>query len=201
MPPSVEQFRRRVANVAIGTSTLRNQGASGVNAAARTFLAGMDLTAFVRGLEFEFVAELDRQTEALRGSLPPDARHWGTARKAINLFLGEAYYHRVLSEEYSLDRIGQFLEVPLDGQVARFLAEQARRASRSLPRWSTIKNLTPDRSRQYQDFAGQYARSRGEGWFRVHLDLIIWRSEDTEGAADQAGTPDGDRIISAPSPL
>lgn len=178
MPPSIAQYRRRVANVAIGATTLRNQGASGVNPVARAFLESLDLAGFVQNSEAEFQTELDRQTEALKQGLPADAGHWGTARKAINLFLGDAYYHRVLCEQYGLCRIARFLEVPLDGQVARFLKNKAIIAGTSLPRWGTIKRLTPGCSRDYQEFAALYAQASGEGWFRIHLDLIIWRSED-----------------------
>jgi hypothetical protein len=176
MPPSIEQYRRRVANVVIGPSTLRNQGASKVIPKARAFLACVDLGRFVRDSEEEFLAELDRQTEALRASLPRKARHFGTARKAINLFLGEVYYHRVLCQEYGLDKIAPFLEVPLDNLVARFLKKKAKGRGRSLPRWTTIKKLKPGKSRQYQEFATDYAEACGKGWLRVHLDLIIWRS-------------------------
>jgi hypothetical protein len=181
MPPSIEQYRERVANVVIGASTLRNQGASGVNTAVRTFLAHLDLLAFGQDTEAMFQGELDQQTEALAQSLPEGARHWGTARKAINLFLGEAYYHRVLCQEYELIRIATFLEVPLDGQVARFLREQAKKAGSLLPRWNTIRNLTPECSREYQRFALEYASTLGEGWHRIHLDLIIWRSQYSAG--------------------
>src|SRR5262249_10494685 len=157
-------------NVAIGTSTLRNQGASGVNRAARDFLASVDLATFAGNSEAEFLAELDAQTEGLRRRLPSGAQHWGTARKAVNLFLGEAYYHRVLCEQCGLAQIARFLEVPLDRQVAQFLWKKASDAGSELPRWRKIKVLTPEHSRQYQEFATHYAQAYGEGWFRIHLD-------------------------------
>jgi hypothetical protein len=183
MPPSVEQYRWRVANVAIGATTLRNQGATGVNRVARAFLAKLALADFLHNNEQDFLAELDRQTVALMKELPPGAQHWGTARKALNVFLGEVYYHRVLCPEYGLHKVAEFLEMPLDGEVARFLKKGATAAGRTLPRWRTIKTLTSDTSRQYQEFAAHYAKTCGEGWTRLHLDLIVWRSESKGGAA------------------
>lgn len=149
----MKDFQRRVANTAIGPSTLRNQGAPGVNASVRDFLKDLDLTRFVSEDESVFRKELDRQTDLLIRKLPKGAQHWGVARKAINLFLAEAYYHRFLCKEFHLARIEKFLEVPLDRQVAKFPIDKARKMSDSrLPRWRGIKHLTPTDGRRYQDF-------------------------------------------------
>ena len=177
--PAAPLFCRRIANTVIGSSSLRNQGGPGVIRLARDFLAQVALERFVRGSESEFLAELDHQTEALLERLRP-AAGWGTARKALNLFLEEACYHRFLSHKYGLDRIARFLEVPLDGQVARFLIKRANESGQTLPRWHTIKGLSPEQSREYQDFALKYA---GDTWFRVHLDLIAWRGEEAPGSS------------------
>lgn len=181
MPPSMEQFRQRVANIAIGPSTLRNQGAPGVNALLRAFLTRLNLTRFVSEDESVFRKELDRQTVFVIRKLPKGAQHWGAARKAINLFLAEAYYHRFLCKEYHLARIEKFLEVPLDRQVAKFLINKARTMSDSrLPRWRGIKHLTPTDSRRYQDFANDYATTLADDWARVHRGVIMWRSNNRD---------------------
>ena len=176
MPPSIEDYRLRLANLAVGPTTLRNQGASGVAEAAREFLSKLNLTKFVHENETAFAHELDRQTESLIKSLPKGAQHWGTARKAINLFLGEAYYHKFVCSAYGLEKIEGFLELPLDGQVGSFLTREARKAGEEkFPRWSGIKFLTASISKQYQDFAFEFAKSVGDDWARIHLDVIIWR--------------------------
>jgi hypothetical protein len=177
MPPSVKQFQQRVANITIGASTLRNQGASGVNQAVRSFLGAIDLAKFVSDKESDFIEQLDYQTNLLAEHLPVGAQHWGTARKAINLFLGEAYYHYFLRTNYGLDRIEQFLEVPLDSQVAHFLIDDARAFGVQLPSWLGIKHLTPSASKEYQNYASSHARSLGQDWARIHLDVIAWRSD------------------------
>ncbi len=179
MPPKIEQFQQRVANTAIGASTLRNQGASGVNEAVRGFLKKIELAKFVCDKEADFIEQLDYQTNLLTERLPAGAKHWGTARKAINLFLGEAYYHYFLRTHYKLDRIEQFLEVPLDSQVAQFLIDTAHAEDARLPRWLGIKYLTPSASTEYQNYASTYAGSRGQDWARIHIDVIAWRNNTT----------------------
>ena len=194
MPPSVKQYLWRVANVAIGSTTLRNQGAAGVNRAARDFLANLALPDLVRDVEDQFLAELERQTIAFQLSLPPGAQHWGTARKGLNVFLGEVYYHRVLCEEYGITRIAEFLEVPLDSEVTRFLKNRAAAVGKKLPRWTTIKSLSPEDSKQYQEFAREHAKTYGEGWLRLHIDLVAWRTQQGNGVAEQSAAPDRGRL-------
>src|SRR5512139_3099926 len=87
MPPSLEDYRRRVANITIGSSTLRNQGARGVIDIARNFLAGMEFQGFHGNVALGFLRELDRQTNLLIDAFPSGAKNWGTLRKAVNLYL------------------------------------------------------------------------------------------------------------------
>jgi len=127
-------FQRRVAEIAIDPAALRNQGAPGVAKTAREFLATLDFLRFARcGNQSVFAEELDRQTDLLKNRFPEGAQHWGTARKALNLFLEEAYYHRFLCEAYGLERIEEFLEVPLDSQVADFLKRRQKNNTNSCP--------------------------------------------------------------------
>ena len=102
MPPTIENYPFRLAHLVIDPATLRNQGAPGVAEAARKFLVGLDLRRFGVVDEAAFAYELNLQTDSLRKNLPRGAQNWGTARKALNLFLGEAYYHRFLHKAYDL---------------------------------------------------------------------------------------------------
>ncbi len=177
MPPSLEDYRQRIANVAIGPTTLRNQGTPGIVDAARSFLWNLDLARFVADDQAVFMSELDARTEALRRRFPVGAReNWGAARKSINLFLAEAYYHQFVCKAYRLDRVVSFLEVPLDSQVANFLLQAARDIHvTGLPSWHGIKYVTPPNNKKYQDFALVCAKQKfGEDWERVHLDVVIW---------------------------
>jgi hypothetical protein len=101
--------QRRIANVAIAPSTLRNQGAPGVAEATRTFLADLDLRV-LRGIDpAAYAGILEEWTARLMQQFPGGAQNWGTARKALNVFMVQAFLDRFLAEEYGLDRLGQCL--------------------------------------------------------------------------------------------
>jgi hypothetical protein len=46
--------------------------------------------------------------------LPAGAKNWGAARKALNLVLRDILYNQYLQREYGFNRIGKWLELPLD---------------------------------------------------------------------------------------
>jgi len=167
---SVQRF---VAITAVGASALRNQGGSGVIEAAHHFLLDCDLAEFVRPTEEEFKTELDKQTVSLQQAFPEGTRHWGAARKALNIFLRDALYNRFLAEKYKLPSIENWLEVPLDSRVAGRLIEEDQ--ERNLPPWPGLKRLTPSISAQFQSFAGGKAKERTLA--RVHLDVYLWPKE------------------------
>jgi hypothetical protein len=171
MAVTYKDFQRRIAKGSITSSALRNQGAKGIIKKTREFLAEMEIERFAEAPgESGFQTELNRQTELLiqkTGS-------WGAARKALNIFLCEAFFNRVLHSHYRLERIGPFLEVALDGLVAEQLRQDAKKSGHSLPRFDGVKYLCPDASRQYQEFALRYAQDSGLD-LRVHLEILYWR--------------------------
>jgi N-glycosylase/DNA lyase len=57
--------------------------------AARGFLCEIDLRAFRTPNPSHFRTVLDETTERLLHAFPEEARHWGLARKGLNLFLRE----------------------------------------------------------------------------------------------------------------
>jgi len=172
-------MQRYIAVTTIGPSTLRNQGASGVIEAAQKHLSNVALSAFSARNEDDFLASLNAQTEKLRTALPPGAQNWGAARKALNLFLRDVCYNRFLCERYDLAESEDWMEIPLDGLVARSLKRKAGRGK--LPRWPGLNELTLDLSGSFQAFARQHAAS--EGISRVHLDMRLW-TEEREGDGD-----------------
>ena len=176
MLPTLEEFRERLANTTISSSTLRNQGAPGVINQARYFLKNLDLQNFATDNEAIFLKELDKQTNLLRLSFPNKSQHWGTARKAINLFLAETNYHKFVCIGYKLEIVEPFLELPLDSQVGRFLMQESQKRGESdLPQWKGLKYLNAEESKLYQDFARRLAKEKG--YARVFLDVVIWQPE------------------------
>ncbi|HOO51823.1 MAG TPA: hypothetical protein PLK94_11100 [Alphaproteobacteria bacterium] len=168
---TIEYLRRRTAELAIGNSTLRNQGAPGVAKAARAFLSQLDLKSFSVSSEEKFVDALDRATEKLVQVLPYGARNWGTARKALNIFLRDCLYNQFLCTHFAISQVHPWLEVPLDSYVAKGL--RGTFEGNCLPKWTTITGLEHEPSDQYQKVAGKVAEKIGCN--RVDLDIYLWR--------------------------
>ena len=80
-------MQRYVADIAISASTLRNQGDAGVVTAAREFLSALALKELLHIDASQYPRLLARWTGEMQASLPVNARCWGTARKAVNVFM------------------------------------------------------------------------------------------------------------------
>src|SRR5712692_4621994 len=91
--PLIEAIQRRAAVIAIGPSTVRGQGASGIVKAVSEFLAVLSLRPFAVSEAGRFRAALNSSTDDLVRTLPSKARSWGLARKCLNIFLHDAYYN------------------------------------------------------------------------------------------------------------
>ena len=181
-------MQRYIAVTTVGPSTLRNQGGPGVIAAAQRFLSELAICTFAVKDEKSFLAVLDTTTDELRRRLPLGSRHWGAARKALNLFLRDICYNGFLSHRYSLAGLEPWMEIPLDSLVAVALKRHAGKGA--LPSWPGLKGLTPAVSVRFQYAARDWADT--EGISRVHLDMRIWITQRTKLAnvyAAQARAP------------
>ena len=171
--PDIKKVQKRVAYGSIGSSTLRNQGATGVSEAAHKFLIEVNLSKF-RDIEniTDYLKLLDNLTDELSKKFPGRAKgNWGAARKALNVFMEEVFYNKFLNEEYDFNRLGHFLEVPIDSYVAKNLKKET---VNKTPEWRGIKNLTPNENIKWQRIALEVAKKRGI--LRIYLDLEYWRS-------------------------
>ena len=168
----LRKIRERLAG-AIGPSTLRNQGAPGVAKVAREFLTDLQLWRLKRMHLDRYTETLDRWTKRLRRKLPPRARNWGTARKALNIFLVEVFFNRFLAREYRMQRLKDVLETPLDSKANKRIRRFANEKGLPLPKWRGVKGLTDEVSRDYQEVASQMAAENRIP--RACLDLIVWR--------------------------
>jgi hypothetical protein len=162
-------LQARAARGALGASTMRSAGARGTVLAGRAFLCEVDLRAFRTSSPTRFRAELDHVTEGLQRAFPRQARHWGLARKGLNIFLRECLSNVYLRDANSLQMAEPLYEVPLDSITGQKLYQLAGGA---LPRWGTVRDLTPDLSDAFQALAARIAEGRGIA--RVHLDAIWW---------------------------
>lgn len=169
-----------IARAATGPSAVRGHGNAGVGAAAREYLSVMPLTPFGTRNAKDFANALDPQTERLRLSFPKGARHWGLARKLINIFLRDALYTVYLREAYGLERAESLLELPLDKKTAERLLEEY--AEGELPEWPGVRYVDPATNATYQHAASEVAAAFGTD--RVHLDAAWY---GTRKPMDQHG--------------
>ena len=172
---SLEQLKliqKRVVNAAIGPSTLRNQGAP-VTGTAKEFLSNLDLNE-LKNIDSsdEFGVFLNNKTTKLKNKFSDGAKNFGTARKAINVFIEEAFYNKFLSTYYGLDSLVSYLEIPLDSGVATGLKKDAADRGIKLSNGVTIKNLTEEINKEYQKFASELAKEKNIA--RIYLDLVYW---------------------------
>ena len=174
----IRRLHRRIAQISVGASALRNQGAGGIVKICRDYFENsIDLTEFKTEVESgNFDAYLNRNTNQLIKKFPENGKSWGAARKGLNLFFREVVYNFYLANFLGIptDRQGnekflEHLEIPLDKDVATGLTHKFS----ELPRWKSIRELTLEESNAYQEYALIYARELKVP--RIHLDLEFWR--------------------------
>lgn len=175
----LEAVQSRAARAAVGASAARGRGNTGTVVAAREFLRELDLAPFGSSPK-SFAQLLDRKTDELSAALPRRARHWGLARKLMNIFLRDCFYTTYLDEVFRLRNAETHFELPLDSVTARQLKRAAGRGA--LPPWPGVRHLSRPLSAQFQKAAETEARRRGIA--RVHLDALWWSiSRDADGGS------------------
>ena len=168
----IDAIQRYVAVSSVGASTVRGRP-RGTVSAAREFLVTIKLRQLGVKQERVFQQRLDGLTKDLRRSLPPNARHWGLARKILNMFLRDAFYNFYLRSQFGLEQAEPFLEIPVDSAVAKGLRRGTPRGS--LPSWPGLKGLKPVDHAVFQQRALELARQLKTT--RVHLDTVLWVQE------------------------
>ncbi|HEX2847354.1 MAG TPA: hypothetical protein VHN59_12455 [Chitinophagaceae bacterium] len=178
-------LHRRIAQISVGASAIRNQGKKGDKGLIKTcrnyFENEIELSVFFKKLHDrdEYKELLDKHTQAIVSLFPETARSWGAARKGLNLFFRDVVYNKYLADKFNLssdfisnNKMLENLEIPLDKDVAKKLRERFKQA---LPKWEGIKHLTEKVSAAYQLKAAELASEKNIA--RVHLDLEFWREQ------------------------
>lgn len=176
-------LHRRIAQVSVGASALRNQGGPGVIDKCRRYLESkLDLQAFAISMEDQkkFYAFLDSHTEALQKEFGLSFNNWGAARKALNLFFRDTVYNKYFSEQFlptytpdTFECLISVLEVPLDKHVANGILNDTTLTNLA---WPGIKHLTKSVSDIFQGEASKIANKKEIA--RVHLDLKYYLRAD-----------------------
>lgn len=178
-------LQRRLAQIAVGASAIRNQGSGGLIKILRCYFEEkIDLKDFANSLpnEAEYQKFLDEHTAEILKLFPDTAQSWGAARKGVNLFLREIVYSKFFSHRFLIpepleefNEFVKFMEVPLDKDVSTALITAS---NGLLPKWINIKRLTPEISQRYQSQA--FIIATNENTARVNLDLKYWRPASIE---------------------
>jgi len=163
----IQQF---AAVDSVGVSAMRNQG-PGVLKAVQRYLGHLRLDDIPVKSEKEFGVWLAERTEGLLRAMPLNTRPWGTARKALSLFLRGCLYNHYLRRRYRLQRIEHWLEIPLDRVTASALKREAGRGK--LPRWPGLKHLRKQTSDKFQAYAQVYSESVDLP-ARIFVDNYLW---------------------------
>jgi hypothetical protein len=161
-----------VAETCMGSSALRNQGAGKLLETSRKYFKRINLST-IPITRPEFERWLDQRTKKLLSQFPKKAQHFGTARKALNLFLRCACYNVLLDRTYHLRRIQRFLEVPVDSFTASHLMHYEPLLVPT--KWNKIKRVTEEENRQFQEGARRLAKKWKVN--RVDLDIFFYREE------------------------
>jgi len=170
-PDLIKQMQRYVAETCVGASAIRNQGGSGLIQAARDYFNSINLASVPRDAH-QMNLWLDKHTRALLRRFPEEARFFGTARKALNLFLRSAAYNAQLQQAFRLKQVLPLLEVPVDSYTSAHLLAWGPGIA---GRWKGLKQLSEMDHAAYQAFAQTLARR----WriHRVDLDVYFYREE------------------------
>lgn len=171
----LQAIQSKTARVAVGASTVRGRGNKGSVLAARTFFQTLDLSSFGKN-HSEFKRILDRKTYILMKVLPRGARHWGIARKLLNIFLRDCFYNIYLEDAYKLSRYEKVLEIPLDSITGKSIKNLVGRGA--LPTWPGVKHVTPYLNTLYQTVALDEAEKQKTS--RIHLDAVWWSQNRDE---------------------
>ena len=171
--------QRRIANTSVSPLAAHNMGPAGTVQAARNYLMLLRLNRFAVDSRKDFQTILDlRTTYMLNHVLLDDVKHWGAARKFLNIFLRGGVYNKYLCRANRLRRIERWLEVPVDSHVSKGLRRDVsgfhlEKVTPHLPRWRGVINITRQENEIYQEVASKIAAKHRV--MRVHLDLKYWR--------------------------
>lgn len=177
-----DTLQARTAMLAVGRSTVRNQGGPGILDACRKYLRALDLTEFQVDTEDAFRVVLEAHTQTLMQRFPAKARkNWGAARKVMNIFLRDVVYNRPMCNRFRLSRLGPWLELPLDTVAYRGVCRDSGRELK-VTHWPRIKRLTPEFSDKVQQVARRVAKAART--HRVHLDVKYWRRDQLDELDD-----------------
>lgn len=174
----IEKLQEKIANLAIGASTLRNQGPPGMIANARLFLIQIDLNESIDAFKnLQYHKYLNKQTRRLMNFFPEGGRNnFGAARKSLNIFFRDIFDNRIFLKHYKIKQtqiLYKQLELPLDSYTIKGLLLYSKQSKKY---WQSIKSLTKKNNKHFQILAHELATLKKIN--RNELDILLWRNSD-----------------------
>jgi len=181
--PVIYHHQVRIANLAVSPSSFRNQGKKNTIQETRNLLYKIDLNEFKKSLEENnFATYLDETTNLILSKLDSNLDvKWGTIRKGLNIFFRDIMYNHYLvtTLNISFSYLSQ-LELPLDSYTGHGVVDDIAKLQGTKLKWTTIKELTPEKSKQIQEYAETVSKNIHHLDAKVDLDLVYWRRSKSE---------------------
>ena len=172
------KHKYRLINCAIGSSAMRQQGTKNAIQEIRNVLYDEDLEKFKLVLqENKFLVYLDDLTNQIYEKLHVTHKlEWGAVRKALNLYFRDIFYSSYFCKKLMLEvSLMSQLEIPLDSFTGKGIIEDYSKIANCSIKWTTIKSLTPQKSKQLQKMAKIVNSTFHKLPTVVDLDLVYWR--------------------------
>jgi hypothetical protein len=172
MSKLVTLHQKRISKTCIGSnSTFGSLESGGLNSIRQNLCIIINLSDISScKSDSEFKALLDSFTSKLKQKLstPVSQDHWGICRKAINLYLRDCYYNKILNEHFKLDKIAAYLETPIDSLAMKSLGKYTTSVKKS-----TIKALNKTTHQEWQKAATLFSKANSLP-YRVDADLEVY---------------------------
>lgn len=168
--PPQDNLLKFMAKRAITSSPLRNQYPKGGLSKIRQYLSEISLkNDFLKTYNFkeEYSFFLNYHTINLINIFPNGQFKWGSARKALNIYLRDLALQFIINGNPMDDSL-KYMEIPLDSYVAKGLKS----LNPSLPKFISIKNTKQEDYFVYQNYAYELANFNKTS--RIHLDLSFY---------------------------
>ena len=131
-----------------GNNALRYNKQVSLDSYCTKFLNSLDIDKIVKENVNDFNSALDALTFELLNEFPQSGKFWGTSRHVLNTFFRELYLNHQFYEAYSLVKIENYLEAPINKQTISYLMNSEEGAL--LSKIPPIIKITPEINNQIQ---------------------------------------------------
>lgn len=165
------KLAERIAKTAVNSSSMRKQGPKGTISLIRKYLIEkINLDEIPRSSSKKYLQFINKHTVNIqRNCFKHKHLFWGSARKALNIYLRDSVYCYELCHRYNLIKIKKYMEIPVDKNVFEALKYIV---GIEKFKWNSIKRLGKENHSYIQQIAYFLANKLKK--YRVDLDVFFW---------------------------